>query len=100
MARLLGAQVHVAAIAGDLGPDDMAALHLAALQAHDHRAAGDGLMFTGLEVAENEDVAGPKLDHLAVADIVHEFDVGGGAFHIFDQRGRDERCRSACRNLS
>ena len=64
-----------------------------------HRAAGDGLVFTGPEIAENEHVAGRQPDHLAVADIVHEFDAGSGAFHILHQRGRDQGRRCARRNL-
>jgi hypothetical protein len=56
-------------------------------------------VFAGLEVAENDDVAGSELDDLAVADIVHEFDVGRGAFHVFDEGGWDERSRRAGGNL-
>ena len=37
-------ELHLAAVAGDLGADDLAALHLAALGADRHRAAGDGLV--------------------------------------------------------
>jgi hypothetical protein len=33
-------------------------LDLAVLGADHHGAAGDGFVFTGLEIAENEDVAG------------------------------------------
>jgi hypothetical protein len=57
-------------------------------------------VFTGLEIAESEDVAGLELDHLAVADIVHEFDVGRGALHILHQRGWDQGCWNVRRNLS
>src|SRR5262249_22897694 len=41
-ARLLGGEPHLAAVARHLGPDDLAALDVAALRAHDHSAAGDG----------------------------------------------------------
>src|SRR4051812_14102162 len=85
-ARLLRAQPHLPAIAKDLGPGDLAALDIAALRAHDHRATGDRLVFAGLEITENEDVAGLELDHLAVANIIHEMNINGVAFDILDQR--------------
>ena len=74
MARLLGGQLHLAPIAGDLFAEDLAVLNVAALCAHGHCASGNGLVFTGFEIAENEDVARSKLDDLPRADIVHEFD--------------------------
>jgi hypothetical protein len=56
-------------------------------------------LLAGLEVAENEDVARFEPDRLALADIVHEFDLGGGAFHVLHQRGRHQGCRNASGKL-
>src|SRR5262245_9701008 len=100
LTRLLGGESHLAAITGDLSPDDLAVADIAALGAHNHRAASDGLVLAGLKVAENEDVAGLQLDYLTPANIFHEFNAGGDAFHILHQRGWDQGCWSTCRNLS
>jgi hypothetical protein len=42
-------------------------------------------------ITQHQNVVRLELDHLAVADIVHEFDIDGGAFHILHQCGRNER---------
>ena len=64
------------------------------LGADRHGAAGDGLVLAGLEIAEDEGVVRRELDDLAGADIVHEFDVGGGAVDVLHQRNGDQRGRS------
>jgi hypothetical protein len=49
----------------------------------------------GPEIAQHQNVARLELDHLAGADIVHEFDTGGRAFHILHQGGGNGRRRRA-----
>jgi hypothetical protein len=90
LARLLRAQPNIAAVTRDRGAGDLAVLDLAVVRADHHRAAGNGLVGAGLEIAEDENVLRSELDHLAAAHIVHELDVGGRAFDVFHQRGRDQ----------
>src|SRR5262249_30282182 len=50
---LLGVQIHFAPIAEDLRTDDFAAIYSAALRTDHDRAARDGLVLAGLEIAKD-----------------------------------------------
>src|SRR5262249_29529249 len=100
LTRLLGGEPGIAATTGDLGSDDLAVADIAAFRAYNHRAASDGLVLTRLKVAENKHVAGFQLDHLTPSNIIHEFNAGSGALHIFHKGGWKQGCWSTCPHLS
>src|ERR1700722_16259693 len=68
----------------------------ALFRAHDYGSdPGNGLAPAGFHVAEHDRASRPELDDFSGRDIVHEFDAGHLALHVFDHRDRCLRCSEA-----